>query len=79
MSNRLLIVFAFSSFVVVAAVVVPVAAMTFAFVVLSCAIALAFVSFAFVVPCPMSIGAGPRLLLLPDVIACSLLDDDAAL
>ena len=27
----------------------------------------------------MSIGAGPRLLLLPDVIACSLLGDDAAL
>ena len=46
-----MIVFAFSSFVVVVAVVVPVAAVAFAFVVLSFALALAFVSFAFVVPC----------------------------
>ena len=48
--NRLLIVFAFSSFVVVAAVVVPVAAIVFAFVVLSFPLALAFVSLAVVVP-----------------------------
>ena len=51
LSNRLLIVLAFSSFVVVVAVVVPVVAVAFAFVVLSFALVLALLSFSFVVPC----------------------------
>ena len=53
LSNRLLIVLAFSSFVVGVAVVVPVVAVAFAFafVVLSFALVFAFLSFAFVAPC----------------------------
>ena len=76
---HLLIVLAFSSFVVGVAIVVPVAAIAFAFVVLSFAPVFAFLSFAFVYHvAPMSIGAGPWLLLL-DVIACSLVNDAVAL
>ena len=51
LSNRLLIVLAFSSFVVVVAVVVPVVAVAFAFVLLSFALALALLSFSFILPC----------------------------
>ena len=74
--ERLLIVSAFSSFVVVVAVVVPVVPVAFAFVALSFALAFAFLSFVFVVPrCSC---AGPWLLL-PDAIACSLVNVAVAL
>ena len=51
LSNRLLIVLTFSSFIVVVAEVVAVAAVAFAFVVFSFAFVLALLPFSFVVPC----------------------------
>ena len=73
MSNRLLIVFAFSYFVAVVAVVVPVVPGALAFVVLSFALVFAFPLPLLYHVAPMSIGAGPWLLL-PDVIACNLVN-----
>ena len=52
LSNRLLFVLAFSSFVVAVAVVVPVAVVSFALVVLSFALVLALLSFAMLLLCP---------------------------
>ena len=79
LSNRLLIVFAFSSFLVVVAVVVPVAPVEFAFLALSFGLVLAFLSFALVLPCCSYVHRCRSLVVAAWCDACSLVNVAVAL